>query len=96
MMDVQTNIAQTEKVPTMIAEKSVTTSIESAETQAFNPQATKKLVRKIDWHLIPFLSLIYLYAITRRQNSSYSHRADFPIDSASSTVPTSETLDSTI
>jgi hypothetical protein len=32
------------------------------ETQGFDPQATKKLLRKLDWHLIPFMSLIYLCA----------------------------------
>lgn len=26
----------------------------------FTPQQTKALLRKIDWHLIPFLSLLYL------------------------------------
>lgn len=31
------------------------------ETQGFDPYATKKLLRKIDWHIIPFMSLIYLY-----------------------------------
>lgn len=39
-------------------------SIESpavdTETQGFDAAATKKLLRKLDWHLIPFMSLIYL------------------------------------
>lgn len=30
------------------------------ETQGFDQAATKRLLRKMDWHLIPFMSLIYL------------------------------------
>lgn len=30
------------------------------ETQGFDQAATKKLLRKLDWHIIPFMSLIYL------------------------------------
>jgi hypothetical protein len=36
-------------------------SINNVESQGFDERATKKLIRKLDWHLIPFLSLIYLY-----------------------------------
>ncbi|GJC83255.1 putative transporter C1002.16c [Colletotrichum liriopes] len=35
-------------------------SIELAESQAFDESSTKKLLRKLDWHIIPFMSLIYL------------------------------------
>jgi hypothetical protein len=31
-----------------------------AEVQGFDATATKKLLRKLDWHIIPFMSLIYL------------------------------------
>jgi hypothetical protein len=31
------------------------------EPQGFDAAATKTLLRKLDWHLIPFMSLIYLY-----------------------------------
>ena len=31
------------------------------EVQGFDAGATKKLLRKLDWHIIPFMSLIYLY-----------------------------------
>jgi hypothetical protein len=31
-----------------------------AEKQGFDQAATKRLLRKMDWHLIPFMSLIYL------------------------------------
>jgi hypothetical protein len=30
------------------------------EPQGFDAAATKMLLRKLDWHLIPFMSLIYL------------------------------------
>jgi hypothetical protein len=30
------------------------------EPQGYDVVATKKLLRKLDWHLIPFMSLIYL------------------------------------
>jgi hypothetical protein len=30
------------------------------ETTHFDAQQTKALLRKIDWHLIPFLCLLYL------------------------------------
>lgn len=31
------------------------------ESQGFDASATKKLLRKLDWHIIPFMSLIYLW-----------------------------------
>lgn len=30
------------------------------EAQGFDAAGTKKLLRKLDWHLVPFLSLLYL------------------------------------
>lgn len=30
------------------------------EAQGFDEAMTKKLLRKLDWHLVPFLSLLYL------------------------------------
>ena len=38
----------------------VYTSETPTESNAFDSQETKRLLRKLDWHLIPFLSLIYL------------------------------------
>jgi hypothetical protein len=35
-------------------------SEEYVETQGFDEKATKRMIRKIDWNLIPFLALIYL------------------------------------
>ena len=34
--------------------------IGDAEVQGFSAAGTKKLLRKLDWHIIPFMSLIYL------------------------------------
>ncbi|KAH9870999.1 hypothetical protein J1614_006573 [Plenodomus biglobosus] len=38
------------------------------EAQGFDAAATKKLLRKLDWHLIPFMSLIYLLCFLDRTN----------------------------
>jgi hypothetical protein len=35
----------------------------------FDAQRTKALLRKLDWHLVPFLALLYLYAMTVLQPS---------------------------
>ncbi|EKD12348.1 high-affinity nicotinic acid transporter [Drepanopeziza brunnea f. sp. 'multigermtubi' MB_m1] len=68
-MDTATDIARMGKVSDKTVDKSATTSsVESAEAQGFDLKATKKLVRKIDWHLIPFLSLIYLLCFLDRTN----------------------------
>jgi hypothetical protein len=55
-------------MPTKVAEKNVgvltvsaSESVDSIEAQGFDVARTKKLIGKLDWHLIPFLSLIYLY-----------------------------------
>ena len=50
-----------EKTPSVgVNYGSAPNSIEIIEAQGFDEKATKKLIRRIDWHLIPFLSLIYL------------------------------------
>ena len=35
-------------------------STDTPQSQPFDQAATKRLLRKLDWHLIPFLTLIYL------------------------------------
>lgn len=67
-MDARVEITTQGKAPSRSVEKSVSSSIEIVEAQGFDEKATKKLVRKIDWHLIPFLSLIYLYYNTLESN----------------------------
>ncbi|EPE25319.1 MFS general substrate transporter [Glarea lozoyensis ATCC 20868] len=43
-------------------------SVNNVESQGFDEKATKTLIRKLDWHLIPFLSLIYLLCFLDRTN----------------------------
>ncbi|ORY58842.1 high-affinity nicotinic acid transporter [Pseudomassariella vexata] len=43
-------------------------SLDVAELQGFDQNATKTLLRKLDWHLIPFMSLIYLLCFLDRTN----------------------------
>ncbi|KAF2795769.1 high-affinity nicotinic acid transporter [Melanomma pulvis-pyrius CBS 109.77] len=38
------------------------------ETQGFSATSTKTLLRKLDWHIIPFMSLIYLLCFLDRTN----------------------------
>jgi hypothetical protein len=60
------------------------------ETQGFDAKATKKLLRKLDWHIIPFMSLIYLYTSTHAINQAHGQSNPFA-DYVFSTEPTSET-----
>ena len=39
---------------------SASDSVEIGEVLEYDEHATKKLLRKLDWHIIPFMSLIYL------------------------------------
>jgi hypothetical protein len=52
------------KAPNGIAVTSATPDIADGEleTQGYSVLSTKTLLRKLDWHIIPFMSLIYLYA----------------------------------
>lgn len=43
-------------------------SLEVAESQPYDDKSTKKLLRKLDWHIIPFMSLIYLLCFLDRTN----------------------------
>jgi hypothetical protein len=36
-------------------------SLESGEGRKFDAAQTKRLLRRMDWHLVPFLALLYLY-----------------------------------
>ncbi|KAL5117788.1 hypothetical protein ACEQ8H_004262 [Pleosporales sp. CAS-2024a] len=53
------------KVPPQTA---VNISLGDVETQGYDESATKKLLRKLDWHIIPFMSLIYLLCFLDRTN----------------------------
>jgi hypothetical protein len=43
-------------------------SSNSSENIGFDEKATKRLVRKIDWVLLPFLALLYLLSFLDRTN----------------------------
>lgn len=62
-MEVKTEVlTSVEKVdlPIKTEEISRPDSLDITEAQGYDENATKKLLSKLDWHLIPFLSLIYL------------------------------------
>lgn len=62
-------------------------SVEIIESQGLDRQATIKLLRKMDWHIIPFMSLIYLQAVPESLPSSLV--ANVSPDYVSSIAPTS-------
>jgi hypothetical protein len=39
---------------------SASDDVDYAEAQGWDEHATKRLLRRLDWHIIPFMSLIYL------------------------------------
>lgn len=43
-------------------------SLESSDGASFDEKRTKKLLRKLDWHLVPFLALLYLLSFLDRTN----------------------------
>ncbi|KAF1930177.1 MFS general substrate transporter [Didymella exigua CBS 183.55] len=56
-----------EKIPgTVDISSTPDLSTGESESQGFDHVATKKLLRKLDWHIIPFMSLIYLLVAHRR------------------------------
>ncbi|KAK2628784.1 hypothetical protein QTJ16_001887 [Diplocarpon rosae] len=67
-MELHANVSPLEKVRTTILAQPATSALQWVEVQGFDPKATKRLVRKIDRHLIPFLSLIYLLCFLDRTN----------------------------
>ena len=56
---------KTQNATSILATKGDETPSEGAmmhvsEVPMFDQKATKRLLRKLDWHLLPFMSLIYL------------------------------------
>lgn len=45
-------------------------SLECGEAGTYDGAATTRLLRKLDWHIVPFLSLLYLYATLRAHSNS--------------------------
>lgn len=54
--------------PEVSQAESIEVPIAVAEAQGFDEHATKRLLRKLDWHIIPFMSLIYLLCFLDRTN----------------------------
>ncbi|KAF2821166.1 high-affinity nicotinic acid transporter [Ophiobolus disseminans] len=50
------------------SETAVDVASGDVELQGYDEHATKKLLRKLDWHIIPFMSLIYLLCFLDRTN----------------------------
>lgn len=46
--------------PTDISANASVVEITASEAAGYDRSATKKLLRRLDWHIIPFMSLIYL------------------------------------
>ena len=57
-MDEIENISGTTEENEKVLTLSVTPS--DTEIQGWDAHNTKRLLRKMDWHIIPFMSLIYL------------------------------------
>lgn len=51
-----------EKTHTYLNDKKTPNSLE-ADGPTFDAERTRKLLWKLDWHLVPFLSLLYLYVL---------------------------------
>ncbi|KAL8397215.1 hypothetical protein RB594_004073 [Gaeumannomyces avenae] len=54
--------------PEVSQAESIEVPMVTVEAQGFDEHATKKLLRKLDWHIIPFMSLIYLLCFLDRTN----------------------------
>lgn len=54
--------------------------IERVESAGFDAAATKKLIRKIDWTLVPFLALLYLLSFLDRTNIGNARLAGLEAD----------------
>ncbi|RYP67946.1 hypothetical protein DL771_006979 [Monosporascus sp. 5C6A] len=73
--------SNTPKAP--IAEEKITIESqleEEAEGQRFDDKATKRLIRKIDWTLVPFLALLYLLSFLDRTNIGNARLAGLEVD----------------
>lgn len=49
-----------EKKPQVSEGSADVSDIEGEQVAAWDPRSTRKLLRKLDWHIIPIMSLIYL------------------------------------
>ncbi|KAH9896304.1 major facilitator superfamily domain-containing protein [Xylariomycetidae sp. FL2044] len=65
--DILTDASDTNTAKNHVVEENER-ELRTAERQGFDTQATKALLRKIDWTLIPFLAFLYLLSFLDRSN----------------------------
>lgn len=64
----------------------VVTSIDNSETAStednlkYDEKMTKRLVRKIDWHILPVLVVLYLLSFLDRTNIGNARLANLEVD----------------
>jgi MFS family permease len=51
-----------------VSQKAYAENVDTAESEPWDAVATKKMLRRIDLHLIPFLALLYLLSFLDRTN----------------------------
>jgi len=59
---------QSSRTPSIQIEKPTVYLSDGAESAGWDLASTKKLIRRIDYHLIPFLALLYLLSFLDRTN----------------------------
>ncbi|RYO93285.1 hypothetical protein DL766_001405 [Monosporascus sp. MC13-8B] len=78
--------SNTPKAPIVDEKPPIEYQVEETE-QRFDDKATKRLIRKIDWTLVPFLALLYLLSFLDRTNIGNARlaglEADLGMDSTS-------------
>lgn len=78
MKDEKTLVTTAAALPFEANETSASTSVEVVELRPFDEKATKRLLQKLDRHLIPYLSLIYLCVGNTHASFSLSPGTPFP------------------
>ncbi|KAJ1908687.1 hypothetical protein IWQ60_011583 [Tieghemiomyces parasiticus] len=51
-----------------VGEKAFEVPAPASETSTFSPKDTRRLVRKIDWHLLPLICIVYIFCFLDRSN----------------------------
>lgn len=78
-----------EKIAELAEESTKMSVVDITETAGYDHRATKKLLRKLDWHIIPFMSLIYLLVLKLHlpKLMKFLNSIDISTDSASWIAP---------
>ncbi|RYP92440.1 hypothetical protein DL770_001457 [Monosporascus sp. CRB-9-2] len=72
--------SNTVKAPIADEKPPIEYRVEETESQRFDDKATKRLLRKIDWTLVPFLALLYLLSFLDRTNIGNARLAGLEVD----------------